>query len=237
MRIPAIAGLTLAGFLLLLSTVASAAINLSSTRVVLAAPAKEGSILLRNSSAEAFMIQAWVEDKDSGEAPFVITPALERLHSGKQKALRILYYGEGLPTDKESVFWLNVQEVPQKPKVENTLQIAVRQRLKLFYRPAGLPGKAEDAAKELQWHQSGMGGKTRLEVRNPSRFHVSFASVSVRRGAEAYSAPIDMVAPGSSFAVELPGLAEGGRSGELKVEFQVIGDFGGMTRHESAISN
>ncbi|CAI8789132.1 Molecular chaperone [Pseudomonas chlororaphis] len=237
MRIPAIVGLTLAGFLLFLSAAASAAINLSSTRVVLAAPAKEGSLQLQNSSGEEFMLQAWVEANASGEAPFALTPALERLRGGQKKTLRILYYGKGLPTDKESVFWLNVQEVPQKPKVENTLQIAVRQRLKLFYRPAGLPGKAEDAAKELQWHLSGMGGKTRLEVRNPSRFHVSFASVTVRRGAEAYSASIDMVAPGSSFAVELPGLAEGVRSGELKVEFQVIGDFGGMARHESAISS
>lgn len=113
MRTPAIAGLVLAGFLLCFSVAASAAINLSGTRVVLAAPAKEGSLQLQNSSGEEFMLQAWVEENAAGEAPFAVTPALERLRSGEKKTLRILYYGEGLPTDKESVFWLNVQEVPQ----------------------------------------------------------------------------------------------------------------------------
>ncbi|AKA25779.1 molecular chaperone [Pseudomonas chlororaphis] len=237
MKIPAIAGLALAMLALCFSAAADAAINLSGTRVVLAAPAKEASLLLQNASAEDFMLQAWVEADATGEAPFAITPALDRLRAGQQKALRILYYGEGLPTDKESVFWLNVQEVPQKARTENTLQIAVRQRLKLFYRPAGLPGKAEDAAKELKWKLVDKGGKTLLEVTNPSRFHVSFASVAVRKGAESYSAPIDMVAPGSSFAVEVPGLVERGYSNGFKVEFQAIGDYGGMTKHINVIAN
>lgn len=237
MKIPAIAGLALAMLALCFSAAADAAINLSGTRVVLAAPAKEASLLLQNASAEDFMLQAWVEADATGEAPFAITPALDRLRGGQQKALRILYYGEGLPTDKESVFWLNVREIPQKPKDENVLQIAVQQRLKLFYRPAGLPGKAEDAAKELKWELSGKNGKTLLEVANPSRFHVSFASVTVRKGTEVYTAPIDMVAPGSSVVAELPGLAEGVLSGELKVEFQVIGDFGGMTKHVSVATH
>ncbi|OLF54996.1 molecular chaperone [Pseudomonas chlororaphis] len=232
MRTPAIVGLILASLLLCFSVAADAAINLSSTRVVLAAPAKEGSLQLQNSSQEEFMLQAWVEENAAGEVPFAVTPSLERLRSGEKKTLRILYYGEGLPTDKESVFWLNVQEVPQKTKVENVLQIAVRQRLKLFYRPAGLPGRAEDAARELKWRLSGKG----LEVYNPSHFHVSFGSVVVRKGSETYSAAIDMVAPGSTFAAELPGLVEDVRSGDLKVEFQVIGGFGGMAKYDSTIS-
>lgn len=236
MKIPAIAGLALAMLALCFSAAADAAINLSGTRVVLAAPAKEASLLLQNASAEDFMLQAWVEADATGEAPFAITPALDRLRAGQQKALRILYYGEGLPTDKESVFWLNVQEVPQKARTENTLQIAVRQRLKLFYRPAGLPGKAEDAAKELKWKLVDKGGKTLLEVNNPSRFHVSFASIVVRKGTETFTAPIEMVAPGSSFAVEVPGMAEGAGSGDLQVEFQSIGDYGGMTKYISVVA-
>lgn len=37
-----------------------------------------------------------------------------------------------LPVDRESVFWLNVKEIPKKSAEENVLQIAVRSRIKLF---------------------------------------------------------------------------------------------------------
>ncbi|PJI52023.1 molecular chaperone EcpD, partial [Methylobacterium radiotolerans] len=57
-----------------------------------------------------------------------------------------MHTGEPMPQDKESVFWLNVLEIPPKDKAnQNLLQMAFRSRIKLFYRPAGLKGKAEDA--------------------------------------------------------------------------------------------
>ncbi|AZE47666.1 pili assembly chaperone [Pseudomonas chlororaphis] len=238
MKTPAIAGLILASVALFLPACSQAGINLENTRVVLAAPSKEASLVIKNSATEDLMFQAWVESADKGEdVPFAITPVLKRLAGEQQQVLRILYSGKGLPTDKESVYWLNVREVPQKSREENTLQIAVQQRLKLFYRPAGLPGKVTDAPGELKWRVSGKDGHARLEVSNPTRFHVSFGSVILRRGSEAYNAPIDMVAPGATFVAELPGVAEDVRSADLKVEFQVIGDYGGIARHESSVLN
>ncbi|WP_163083162.1 fimbrial biogenesis chaperone, partial [Acinetobacter baumannii] len=70
---------------------------------------------------------SWVEadnGADKREVPFVITPARSRLGGNKQQTLRILFQGEGLPSDRESVFRLNVQEIPQKSASANTLQIA-----------------------------------------------------------------------------------------------------------------
>lgn len=95
------------------STLANAGITLGGTRVVLQAPAKEAAILVRNQASKDVMIQSWVEadnGADKREVPFVITPALSRLGGNKQQTLRILFQGEGLPSDRESVFRLNVQE-------------------------------------------------------------------------------------------------------------------------------
>ncbi|SEK40209.1 Pili and flagellar-assembly chaperone, PapD N-terminal domain, partial [Pseudomonas sp. NFACC41-3] len=126
MKTPAIAGLILASFTLLFPAFSQAGINLENTRVVLAAPSKEASLVIKNSAAEDLMFQAWVESADKSEdVPFAITPVLKRLAGEQQQVLRILYSGKGLPTDKESVYWLNVREVPQKSREENTLQIAV----------------------------------------------------------------------------------------------------------------
>ncbi len=54
--------------------------------------------------------------------------------------MHVFYTGEPLPQDKESVFWLNVQESLPKPDANkagvNRLQLNSRSRIKLFFRPA-----------------------------------------------------------------------------------------------------
>ncbi|MEK1910933.1 MAG: fimbria/pilus periplasmic chaperone, partial [Pseudomonas chlororaphis] len=164
------------------------------------------------------------------------TPVLKRLAGEQQQVLRILYSGKGLPTDKESVYWLNVREVPQKPRKENTLQIAVQQRLKLFYRPAGLPGKVTEAPQQLKWRLLAKDGKPYLEVTNPSAFHLSFAAITLRMGNKSFTAPIDMIAPATTSRVEIAELPNGVQAENLKVEFEVIGDFGGILKYDGAIS-
>ena len=53
--------------------------------------------------------------------------------------------GEGLPSDRESLFWLNIMEIPLKVEDPNSVQFAIRQRLKLFYRPPALLGGSAEA--------------------------------------------------------------------------------------------
>ncbi|CAI8700401.1 Molecular chaperone [Pseudomonas chlororaphis] len=237
MKIPVIAGVILASFSQLFSAFSQAGINLENTRVVLAAPSKEASLVIKNSAAEDLMFQAWVETADKSEdVPFAITPVLKRLSGEQQQVLRILYSGKGLPTDRESVFWLNVREVPQKAREENTLQIAVQQRLKLFYRPAGLPGSVAEAPQQLKWRLLAKDGKPYLEVTNPSAFHLSFAAITLRMGSKSFTASIDMVAPATTSQVEIPELPDGIQANNLKVEFEVIGDFGGVLKYDGAIS-
>ncbi|WP_053270016.1 fimbrial biogenesis chaperone [Pseudomonas chlororaphis] len=235
--------LALASAMTLFASMASAGITLDGTRVVFAAPAKETSVVVRNQDSNDIMIQSWVEPDSSGRAtdvPFAITPPLVRLGGNKQQTLRIFYQGQGLPTDKESVFWLAVQEIPQKTKNENALQIAMRQRVKLFYRPANLPDTAENAAKSLQWKLVEQGGKTALSVTNPSAYHVSFSggTVSLRTGKDAgtYTAAAEMLAPGATRIVAIKG-SPNVRSGAATVEFDSINDYGGLDRITSKLSN
>lgn len=57
-----------------------------------------------------------------------------KLAGNKDRYLRFVYSGSGLPTNRETVYWINVQEIPPSAKQENVLQIAIRTRVKLFYR-------------------------------------------------------------------------------------------------------
>lgn len=225
----------------LFASMASAGITLDGTRVVFAAPAKETSVVVRNQGSNDIMVQSWVEPDTNGpvtDVPFAITPPLVRLGGNKQQVLRILYQGQGLPTDKESVFWLAVQEIPQKAKDENTLQIAIRQRVKLFYRPANLPDTAANAAKSLQWKLVEQNGKTMLSVSNPSAYHVSFSgsTVTLRNGKDTGTATAEMLAPGATRTVAIKG-STGMRAGTTTVEFDSINDYGGLDRVTSKLSN
>ncbi|WP_250862581.1 fimbria/pilus periplasmic chaperone, partial [Caballeronia sp. INML3] len=84
--------------------------------------------------------------------------------------------GEPLPADKESIFYLNVLEVPPKPTGDeasaNQLQLAFRTRIKFFYRPSGLKGQATDAPGQIVWHLKHDGGKNSIEASNPTQYHV-----------------------------------------------------------------
>lgn len=231
--------LVIAAALLLFSGASNAGITLDVTRVILAAPKQEASILVINQESEHIMIQSWVDSTNvtaEQDIPFVITPSLNRLDRNQRKLLRIFYYGQGLPTDRESALRLNVQEVPQKSKSENSLQIAVRQRIKLFYRPVNLKGSADEAPNELGWRMVLKAGKPGLEVKNDSAFHVSFGTVNIQNGSSIYPIPAKMIPPYTSQSFTIEG-ASSALSGTAKVEFESINDDGEIVHHSKNISN
>ncbi|WP_447878353.1 fimbria/pilus periplasmic chaperone, partial [Serratia fonticola] len=144
--------------LALFSTHALASVVISGTRVIYPSDAKEVSVKISNVGPSPVLLQSWIDSGDANakpsaiKVPFVLTPPMNRVEAGKGQTLRISYAGGTLPMDKESVFWLNVLEVPAKSQAktdENKLQMAFRTRIKLFYRPASLEGNANDAAKAV----------------------------------------------------------------------------------------
>ncbi|HAV1831923.1 TPA: fimbria/pilus periplasmic chaperone, partial [Enterobacter hormaechei subsp. steigerwaltii] len=91
------------------------ALSLSNTRVVIQSQSS-ASVEVINGSAYRYGMQAWVEDaegKDPGKA-LAVTPALTSIDAGKNAVLRLLSFAT--PGDKEQIYYLNVQEIPPKPK-------------------------------------------------------------------------------------------------------------------------
>ncbi|WP_244130269.1 molecular chaperone [Burkholderia sp. BCC0044] len=233
-----IAGLVAAGSMLFLSLSSHAGISLSGTRVIYPAKSKEASLIVKNQSKDDVMIQSWIElpDGTKGDLPFAITPSLSLLGGDKQQMLRIFYAGEGLAADRESVFWLSVQEIPQKPKDDNSLQIAVRQRIKMFYRPADLADKPEDAPGRLKWHWSEAGGKPALDVANDTPYFVSLGHANLKAGASSYPVATEMIAPKSSKRLAIKDFSGKSMPAGAKIEFTSINDFGASVDTQSDVS-
>ncbi|MBL5829075.1 fimbria/pilus periplasmic chaperone [Serratia fonticola] len=214
----------------LFSSSSLASVVLSGTRVIYPSDAKEVSVKINNVGPSPVLLQSWIDNGDPNakpaaiKVPFVLTPPMNRVEQGKGQTLRISYAGGSLPMDRESVFWLNVLEVPAKSEAktsENRLQMAFRTRIKLFYRPAGLQGNANDAYKTVTWNTQG--GK--VQATNPTPFYVNFVNLSVN-GKKLDNA---MVAPRSSMVLNLAG------NGGNKISGSVVNDYGAVNPFDAVI--
>ena len=214
----------------LLSATSQAGVMLGGTRIVFDGNKRDASISVGNTTAQPYAVQTWINteaDDNSTATPFVATPPLFRLDPRKEQMVRIQKVPGALPEDRESVFYFNAQEIPVAGKAgENTLKIAMRTRIKLFYRPAGLQGNPLEALPQLRWSLAQEQGKSVLVVNNPSAFHVSFIGVKVIAAAQTVEVEEPkMVAPMSSQRYALPGF--NGRTGD--VMFSAINDYGGYS--------
>ncbi|TYO70644.1 molecular chaperone [Pseudomonas sp. CK-NBRI-02] len=215
---------------------ATASISLSATRVVFDGAHKEANVTVRNGNQEV-LIQSWVDSGETGlkEVPFAVTPPLARVLPKQEQLLRILFEGKGLPNDRESVVWLNVQEIPQATSEANTLQLAVRQRIKIFYRPANLPGNALLAPEQLSWKITKELGKPKLVVENPSSYHVSMADIEIKQGKQTvFKADSTMVAPGER---KIFSSAVSQSEGAMSLTFKSINDYGAQNKYSAQLGS
>ncbi|WP_232823437.1 molecular chaperone [Dyella sp. C9] len=224
---------------------AYAGITINGTRVIYPAAQREVSLSMVNDGKDARLIQAWVDSGDASEraesskAPFLITPPMARVDPGKGQTLRIMFTGAAnLPQDRESVYWLNVLEIPPKPKAgtdvsENYMQLAVRSRMKLFYRPKGLVGSPDAAPDQLVWHLHGDGKGYSVECINDTPFNVSFSDVSFKGTAPRQSVSKGGMCPAKGKG-SFPIIGSPDASGKLVVT--VINDYGGFNPHEATFT-
>ena len=221
---------------MLMYSQAKAGVVITGTRLVYPASQKEVTVKLNNNGARPVLVQSWVDDGDlqssptSSKAPFVLSPPVSRIDPNKGQSLRLMFTGATLPSGKESVFWLNVLEIPPKaegPADLNVLQMAFRSRIKIFYRPEGLPGNPNDAPQQVQWKVVAADKGYALQAYNPTTFHVSMVELGLTAGSQRFDSENGMVGPGETRTFALPGL-KSLPGAAAQVEFNAINDYGAL---------
>lgn len=212
---------------LTLSDATHAAVQVQTTRVIYNAKSASAAVTLSNKSPLPYMVQTWLDAGDDAalphDLPMVITPPLMQLAPGEQAVVRTIYAGSGLPDDKESLLWINVQEIPPTAEADNVLQVAIRTRIKLFYRPLALDATLDEAARSLQWRIEGQ----LLEVHNNSPLHITFSHLQgLATAGIGNEIELDMIAPGQTLSVPLSKL---NLKGAHSLRFGYINDYGGIS--------
>ncbi|HWU77449.1 MAG TPA: fimbria/pilus periplasmic chaperone [Rhodanobacter sp.] len=230
----------------MLAGAANASVVIGGTRVVF--PAQDGEVTLRltNQGSRPALVEAWIDSgnpqstPDKSDAPFLITPPLFRMEPHRDQSLRIIATQPHVPADRESLFWLNVLEVPPKPTGaeaagKNLLQFAIRSRLKLFYRPAQLAGDPQKSAALLTWKALPANPGMAIEVHNPSPFYITLASVSLDVGGKHVSADTGMVAPFGTLKLAISQLTRAPAAGTA-LSYSVINDYGAANTYKGSIA-
>jgi fimbrial chaperone protein len=206
---------------------ASGGIALGATRVIYPADAKQTSLSINNSDVkERYLVNSWIENNlGAKDKSFIVTPPLFVSEPKSENTLRIIYAGPPLPSDRESIFWMNVKAIPSvdKDSLEgsNVLQLAILSRIKLFVRPKNLPMQPEKAFKQLRFSRS----SGSLSIHNPSPYYVTVVNLKVGNEKLANT----MVAPKSESQVPVPAGATGA------ISFQNVNDYGAVTPAQAGV--
>lgn len=229
----------------LLSPLAHASVTLSGTRVVFVASEKEVTIQMTNDGKLPALVQSWIDKGDQQaspddiDVPFVITPSIFRIEPGRGQTLRIIHTGESLPADKESLFWLNVLDVPPKATDDqdvNRLQLAFRTRVKLMYLPDGLSGDASSAPTQLTWRiAADSGQRAVLEATNPTPYVVNLSGIALVVDGKTFDAGVGFVRPGEKARFPIKG-ALGADVASGKVVYSSMDDWGASHAHQMDVA-
>lgn len=233
---------------ILLSGMAPAYANIVilTTRVIYPEKAREVTIRLENKGDIPSLVQSWIDkgnpsaDLNKLDVPFILMPPVFRVDAHKGQTLRLAYTGKSLPEDRESIFWLNVLDIPPKsdtalPDV-NTLQMAIRSRIKIFFRPEGLTAQgALSAAQDLAWSLGEKPGST-LTAHNKSNYYINISSAVINvNGTKYKSRDGEMLAPGQSHEFTFP--APSPLKNNITLSYTIINDFGGSSTFEGIVND
>lgn len=214
----------------------AAGVSLTGSRIVFQANQGDKTLQFQNSGEVPNMVDIRISaqeepdaEADEAQSTFVVMPQIFRIDSNKGQIVRlILTDASSLPTDRESVFYLRFSQLPaQRVSTQNENQIIfmLTSRVKLFYRPAGLPGSGGNTGDKLRvsWVDGG------LRVENPTPFYVSSIGTSLTQGDQVQEVrQVEMIAPYST--VVWPAQRLGSSNAVFRIA--VMNDYGASAEFE-----
>lgn len=232
---------TILTLLALFSVFAAHANNIivNGTRFIYSEDAAEITIQMTNTGNSPSLAQVWLDEGDASKlpeeitTPFIISPPIARVDAKNGQSLRIKKASDKhiAATDRESLWWLNILDIPSVDKSQATenaamLNLAIRSRFKFFWRPIGL-GDRQNAESKMEFIANAKG----ITLVNPTPFFITVADIVTASGNGLLNEGI-MVAPKSRIDVNAKQKIKPGEP----VTLQAISDYGSVVEFKTAIN-
>lgn len=220
---------------LFLSSNLYAAINIERTKIVFNEETKSVGVGIVNKDSEnPYLVQTWIEDssfkKITLDAPLIAIPPVIRMEGGEKTIVRIMSSSliSTLPDDRETLYYLNVREIPKLKKNTNLVQVAVQTTIKLIYRPAKIKqAHMESIGNELKVTKDG----SDFIVKNPTPYYISIVGFSSQKN--------DKVQSGFESITVMPfssGIVKSNNTSMGNVWLTIVNDSGGRLQLCKSVS-
>lgn len=179
----------------ILSVPTWAGVTITGTRIIFPSSQNTVTVQLNNKEAKPALIQAWLDNgnpreiPEANQIPFILTPPLVQIPAKKGQMIRLIAKDtSSLAKDRESLYWFNILDIPSTEQIsdeeKNKLQVSIRSRIKLFYRPNNLKMTQNQAFNSVQFNYNA--SNKSVSVNNPSPYYLSFNSIIFNPGKENY---------------------------------------------------
>ncbi|MFD1802528.1 molecular chaperone [Mixta tenebrionis] len=197
---------------------AQASLVLDQSRIVISAQDGMGTVKINNPTARDYLIQNWITNSKNGtQEEIFVQPPLLKIKARHKVAINVEAIDPALAKKaQEQLYWLNVKEIPKVDKSQNGSQLvlAMLTRVKVFYRPDGVPAEMGKEYMKLKWKRAG----NNLTVTNPTPYYITFNEVWEGNN-KAKPLVADMVAPGATLTIK-------NYRGSSVIHYNIIDDYG-----------
>ncbi|HBC0040118.1 TPA: molecular chaperone [Salmonella enterica subsp. enterica serovar Virchow] len=184
------------------------------------------SMQITNNKDYPVLVRTGVWDENNKKSEhFISTPPFFKMDPSDKNIIKVINIKKGLPTDRESLNWLCVENIPptekntgiKREKRTENISISVRGCIKLIYRPAAIndPDFTE-VSKDISWRR----GNGKITVSNSSPYYISFGTVKFD------NTPVPEVLYVKPFSTES---FQSNARNVSEVSWNMINDIGGTT--------
>lgn len=226
------------------ASTASASVIMPNTRVIYDGGAQERSIQFTNEDESPSVMQVWTDSGDeqstpkTADSPFIVTPPVFRIEPKAGQTVRLVFTGKQLPQDRESVFYLNTLQIPSINSAyadQNQMLVVLRNRVKIFYRPAGIEGSPHKAVEKLAFHLESKGSVLQLAASNASNYYISLVHGELICGTHTATFTPSMIAPRADAQWAVSGACPAGQT-PAEVKFKYVDDYGAFREATSPLA-
>lgn len=209
------------------------------TRVIYPSDRRSESIQIFNENTYPVLVQVWVDNGELAlsqqkvKLPVIAVPPLLRLQGKESRSIRLMRTETAtLPEDRESIFWLNYQMIPPAPpernfRPDNTIDLSVRTRQKIFFRPSTLEKEAIGWPERVKCYvKTFIPGKEVATCKNPTPFYATIDKVELLHGQRKISGEGGMISPFSERDLSMKKISVNDTQATSGFSYNIIDDYG-----------
>lgn len=229
--------------LFFISTDVISAINIDRSRVIINANEKRASFNLISSDEKPTLVQLWIDNGNPGElpegitSPVIITRPVFKINPGQIYPSDLLVVSkDSLPKDRESMFFLNIFQIPSTKKSDamdsqkQDVTVFLRLRVKVFVRPTGVEPLNKDELNKIEFKIDESDGHRYLSIHNPTPWNITLLDL---KSADNSIVENLILEPKSYKKINIPS----GNISANDINFYVLNDFGNQWYFNKQVNN